>query len=547
MESFRQAVTHPKADEFIALHSALIDAGRAEGDVEHYIRNLNQRVEKWMLLFEGILYDYPEAIANLLGRELGEAAVVESDEKSSPVEETAESVPEERVSEPAASESEIIETLAEKAQELAKIKAKDETVLQEERERRKLLQDYILNEVRNCREELIGFVNTLFSNPEEKDSRIQLLDYLKDLKDLGQIHSYAGLELTAENFTKLFTRAFKEQLPIPEECTGQINTHFDLIDEYIRASIVEDDPRFVSRLSENLTNFGHMFRKAEPLTLEEDDILKDTFQEIITRKGNVLKKIMTGKLPAELTERDYETMYNAVENIAFWSEILHLNSARKVMEQLKELLSVQNRPLLSEENWETIKDSIGMLGENFISRSGDDWEHISSQLEGALKSLEEVEVSRARPAYEDVIVHLIARFERELQRDDVDISGDILEKMPAFFKQIELNSLLMRDVNIARACQNASIRVRQLDKDRIESTPDLKEELLGLFQNVRSNLSGLTEHLNKFSQYFFELNLRFKAESPETTPEPGPGEVPESEKEQAEKTVTAGEEVTEGM
>ena len=101
---------------------------------------------------------------------------------------------------------------------------------------------------------------------------------------------------------------------------------------------------------------------------------------------------------------------------------------------------------------------------------------------------------------------LIQKLENNLQSGNVSLNQFFSEQMVPFFKQLELNSILIKDVAVARACQKASIRLRQFVKNLNQTEIDEKENVLQLLESLKSNTSNLIDPLNDFTQYFSELN-----------------------------------------
>jgi chemotaxis protein histidine kinase CheA/CheY-like chemotaxis protein len=533
VEILKSKISDTSVSEFSNLHSALIDPTKENGHIDVYIDSFENRLSKWIQIFERIVTKFEAEISDTLQQEKEKIEIPGAAVEVPPLEQQFETKAEEDV--PRGKESppksgEDLEELVEQVEDLKKIRKKSGILGEEEIQRRQLLQDYILGEIEESRNSISFSLENIRSKGVNQESRDVILNSLKDLKNLGQIHNYAGIELFAKNLINIFNKIFEENKPISGDSQTNLNKIFELLPNYIENSLKEDNLESVTSITKELSEFTKSFVGDELLSIEQKEDLSGTFQDIIARRSKVLKAKLTEKPLAEIGESELQSISTTLNNVIFWSDMLKLKPAVICLEYLKELLLTSKRTELNYQNMMPIESCLELMSTKFATAPAERWQEISDGLSELIASLGQVTVQEAEVAFWDVVRRKSVLMSRTFHSQEPEYPVNFLDDVRRFFLHLASNTRLMNKNDLTQLSETICEKLFSFITDSEEITNEQRQEINIQFDNFPEDSLQLEQWLNRFS------NMLHGTELPtiETEEEVEISEVTESETEESD-------------
>lgn len=504
-DELRQKISNPKVRAFAEVSSQLLNGSRRKEDLDRYISNFENEVERWATLFMEILQQNASELEEILQAQAAEEDGLEASitERSFDQVEP-ETVFEEEGSSEAADDLDHLLDRAQKQQQ----KYDSAAFSEEEIERRMLLQDYIIDEVLSCQEETRTLLTRLSGDNHDIQAENTLLENLKLFKDLGQIHSYQGIELVGKNLLKMFESIFRNEQEISEPMLQSVDGIFEALPEYVRSSVGGENQARLSRIEERLSEFRSAIGAEDQISLAHEETLKETFQEIISRKLEVVKKKLIDKTIPDWDENDQAELSSTLDNIIFWSNILKWNNVVVGVNLLRRLLLSSHRYSLGTAEIDTIRAFIKLMTKKYSGADEELWSSATADLQRILASREAVSVSEALPALEEVTIAHIRRILSQINSQQTSVSELFRKTLPHFFSQLRLNSILVGNEDLENSSDEILQALGQLTTEALSieesELPRLERVLEGMLKNLRDASHPID--LSDFSAYLANLS-----------------------------------------
>ncbi|NOX38343.1 MAG: response regulator [Calditrichaeota bacterium] len=416
----------------------VIDSG------ENYLAALTKKIEEWIRLGQAIHTADAEAIRRIVSGEAVEPAPSGVNGEKT-FEELFEEVPgaapeAEAVAGEREEVTEELTELAEKARELEEKKKQPAQPTADEIRRRKLLRDYVVSEVKGYKEEIGSLIDQLLEKERDEKFLNYLFDSLKSLKDVGKIHNYPGIELVADRLLHVFEVSEK----IPASVKKWVNQLFDELPAYIDAHLSGQEADSMQKITKMLKKLESAFKLApEALPVRDDTTLGDAFQEILSRYSQRLLELFE-KSPLREWKRDDLRRVKAIfNNLEYWTGVLNLQDALRVIGQLKELLTSKVRKQLEEHQVAVVKDFLAFWQTDFISADASVWQDWARRLEAITSDVAAISVEGARDVLKDVLHKKLQRLKDELLQPETRPETFFQQRFRSFVDQLPWDARIL--------------------------------------------------------------------------------------------------------
>ena len=510
VELLKSKISDETVSEFSNIYNSLIDPSKENGHIDRYIDSFENRLSKWIQIFERIATRFEAEIGETMQQEIGEKIETAGvTEEISTLEDQFEAVAKEALIEkespPKAGED--LEQLVEQVEDLTKIRKKSGILSEEEIQRRQLLQDYVLGEIEESRNSISSSLENIRKTTVTQESLHAILNILKDLKNLGQIHNYAGIELFAKNLINIFNKIFSENKPISTDSLINLDKIFKLLPDYIENSMKEDNLESITGITKELSEFTKSFVGGELLSIEQKEDLSGTFQDIITRRSKVLKAKLTQRPLAEIGETELQSISTILNNVIFWSDMLKLRPAVNCLEYLKELLLTSKRTELNYQNIMPIESCLELMSTKFATAPNERWQEISNGLAKLISSLEEVRVQDAEVAFWDIVQRKSNLTRQLLLVPEPDFPVNFPEDLRRYFVHLASNTRLMNKEDLTLITEAICEKLDFFITEKEEITSKQRRELIDLFDDFPEDSSQLEPWINRFSNAIYAIGI----------------------------------------
>jgi len=499
-----ESIPNQKVSEFIDITHELFNDRDERSNVNAYIRDFEDTVAEWLTLFRDILLENEDQIKHILHPQ----DVEEIGSTEYPFERV-EKVPSEPDEEVKSYAQDDINVLVDRMGELAK-KPQEEGFSEEDKRRRTLLQDYIIGEINSYKAELHSLLQNLSEEKDDIPSENSLLESLKFFKDLGQIHSYMGIELVGKGLLKLFESAFRNDQPISQEMIENVDGIINMLPDYVRSSVSSEDMKYISELEKQLSDLGSLMGAEEQLSLEHSATLKETFNEIIARRIRIIERKLNEQSVRRWDENDVTEISSTLNNIIFWSNILKLNNVVNAVTILKQLLLTPVRQSLSSKNLTVVTEFIDFMVKEYSNTDEELWITATQRLDQVLTTLTSVTVNQAQSVFEEVTIKYIDQLLERINKPQIEAPEFFTEALPHFFGQLHSNASLLRNESLKNSARQIIGVLRNLQPycpsmDSNHAEP-LKDQFEGISKQLRA--SSYPVDFDDLINYLDELHIR---------------------------------------
>lgn len=499
-----ESIPGKKVSEFIDITHKLFNGRDEQGNIDAYIRDFENKVEKWSTLFKDILREHEDQIKQILHPQ-----EVEEIDSAASESERAEEVPSGPGEEIMSSSRDEIDDLVDRMGELEK-RSQEEKFSEEDRKRRSLLQDYIIGEVNSYKEELHSLLLALLEDKDDLTSENSLLESLKFFKDLGQIHSYSGIELVGKGLLKMFESVFRSNQPISQEMVDNVEEIINTLPAYVRSSVSSENIKYIADLEKRLSDLGSLMGAEEQLSLEHSATLKETFNEIIARRIKIIKRQLSEESVRQWKENDLSEISSTLNNIIFWSNILKLNNVVNAVNILKQLLLTPVRQSLTSKDLAAVNTFIDFMVKEYSSTDEDSWITATQRLDQVLTALTSVAVNEAQSAFEEVTIKHISQLLAGVKDPQINASDLFSEALPHFFHQLQSNASLLRNENLVNSSGQVIDSLKSLQPNRTAIESDEGERLRDHLEDLQRQFqdSSYPVDFEDLVNYLDDLHIR---------------------------------------
>ncbi len=504
----------------------VIDSG------ENYLAELSRRIEEWIRLGEAIHQADREAIQRVLTGEVPEIASgsVEAEPPFEELFDAAESAA--AAQEPPVPGGEEVTRelteLAEKARRLEEKKKSPPQSSEEEARRRQLLRDYVASEMNGYKEEIGTLIQRLVEQGRDEKLLNYLFDSLKSLKDIGKIHNYPGIELVADRLLQMFEAAEK----ISASARKTLTALFDELPAYIDANLSGQDAVSMQTITRTLKKLESALKLApDAVPVRDETTLGHAFQEILTRYGQRMLELLQNVPLRDWKREDLRRVKAIFNNLEYWTDVLNLHDALRVIRQLKGLMTTKTRKQLQDHQVEVLKEFLGFWQTDFVTADDSVWQDWSQRLEALTSELATVSVEGAREALQEVLIRKIRRLKREAAEWPAGFSAFLRERFRSFAGQLSWDARILDRDPLRRLAEAFNRKLATIGEEGPVSSP----EVLAAFQELMDRLAqavtdaGAEEAARKALDAFFQnwqpetvvsaAEPRTKTEAAPATPE----------------------------
>lgn len=487
-ENLGSRFSEDRMAEFLALHQEVQEAFR-NPEISKSMEEFEKNVESWAHLFRDFLTDHFDEAKAVFHPEKVETETIEQpfEELFEQTEDTIEFAPEEELEEPVSDE------LGQLAEELAHRKAAaTPTLSEEDKERRKFLRDYIINEVNSFADEVLGAVDQLIESPEDSQIIARLSESLKGLKDLGQIHAYPGIEKSADQLLQIFNQVQADRQPLTEAEKPVLESLFNLMPEYIDAAIAEKPDKSLKKIKSQISQLrAQLFIEENVIDIKSADTLEASFQDVVSRYAGIIEK----EIARGVNEVTPQALAPVFINLLYWSELLLQNNTHETVRCVQKLLTPENFERLSPEDKQLISDVVKSWESAYVSETPDTWENYHQQLNEMLLGLERagVGVDEALQAFKDVALRQLREFTNGLRSTTATLPEIVTDHLPGLFQGLQDNSFLIGNDSLEILFRMLDIKLKSFDLENIRQPQDFTDNLIRFLGELEAEIHSLPD------------------------------------------------------
>lgn len=488
---------------------SLIPADSSVFNANNFMNHFYRVASNFISDFNKRYGDYAEKLISLLGGEREGAAPEEI-----PMEEMFTSVEEggEKAGESGRADEGAEDEVAALASELAFKQPKSAEMTEEQKDRRRFLRDYVVGEIEAFRTELSEYIRAVVQNPTDSGSRSRLEESLRALKDLGQIHSYPGIENLGMSLLDMIHRQLEQKSGLPAEIEARVEEVFAVIPAYVDANLSGNDARELADITNRVERLKELLGGAETaFTLNDREAMLPAFQDVVLRVASHLRQQLSEAVP------DSDTIVAELENARYWAHLLNLEGGAESAELIRDVFAAPEANLSEEKTASVLNDALAFWEQKFSSASGDEWRELNGKLSNLLAREPEVSVAEAGEAYQEVCARLVDEFIGENLQGD--LSTDIWEKVTAILDQLEENSRLAGNGEFAYFCRHCRENFEAFEAVEPLRNITVKEAMSGFFGQLKGYFEEFpaVKEISGLETAFDELIA--KTSAPQAEPE----------------------------
>ena len=505
IEALSNTIDDPRISEFANLNTKIINK-EGEGDVKEFMGNFGGSVQQWAVLFKEILQDHPDAL-NAVFQPAAEMPSLETESQISATTEAESEQPfeqlfdqiEEEFKEPeaeTAESTENIEELVSGAEQLENRPRQQKTLSQDEIDRRKMLRDYVANEIASFTEEVMEMINQLADSPGNSEKATRLQDSLKSLKDIGQIHHYPAVEETADTLLQLFNQLQQQGQSFSKEDISSLEAIFAILPIYVDAAVENLDNNYHTEIHQELVELRSRLFQDEPVSgIKASETMEAAFQDVVRRYAVQINEF----LAASGNGASDQPLSPIFENLSYWSSLLVSQEATTTVGKVQQLTTGETLSKLSGAERQVVSDIVTSWESDFVNTSGELWHDYTTKLDELLQSLDGVGVTEAAEAYHQVCNLQLSQLTGELQSDVVSITDFLQVQLPNFLTNLQTNSALVKNDSIENLCQSLNNELSNVDIQALSQDTTAKDRLSHFLESLKANFSDASGALESDS------------------------------------------------
>lgn len=516
LDNLHNEIADPLVENFMSIHHVVQNGRDRVDDLDIYIQTFDRQLDTWARLFASILEQHSQKIERILG-EFKMPATPEYQEADKTLEEMFDRETEATTREKAEAEIEAgsLDELTERLKESDSQRQRRAPESPEEQQRRQILRDYVVQEVNGFREEILENYQKVVDDSKNQSHRMLLLDSLKSFKDLGQIHGYPGLEISAEYLLGLFQKYFKADKRISPRAKAVLEELFQAFPGYIDARLRGEDAAFFNSIEEILQKISlSLPEKEDVFDLHARDNLRAVFQEIVDRYSDLLLNKIQSKPLESWSEEQVFSILPVFENLKYWSNLLELSEAVAAVSSLERLITSMHRQALDDEVKQYVSEFIAGWKGNYVTLPAETWNAHTQKLSEFLARYQEVPVEEALSAFQEVTIRKLDEFIAALSEAPETTAELVTISLPSFFNQLKLNTQLIRHEALfllAQKCLNQLSEMGVSEKAIEEANGELFRDFLKIFKRSIAGLPGEADWQGLFERFASAIqSLRFR-------------------------------------
>lgn len=507
-------VATDQMENFLRLHYQLADVKGSENAAQ-IMSDFPGLLQQWAESFSELLLNHPQEIRRALGEDIGivEEAVDAEPSFEAMFEQAAAEIEEESVSAEAKEADEAhlsdIDEIVERVGAAESQRHKVSELSEEDLERRKFLRDYIVGEIKSFHGEISNILQQLRKHPEASELFESLEENLKSLKDLGQIHTYPAVEVSAEVMLYAIHNAQASGKPLAEDFEETIAPVFEYLPQYVEESAESGqdiDMVGLQAMLEAIRQSGASDEDeiAAPAEVEIGNpaLMAQAFQPVVSVACDTILQA----LDAPTRNGQFDRLPGICENLLFWSGKLGITAAERPLSALRNLLAADH----GETGHQALRSQLAPILDNwrsaFVLLDESDWAQQADVIEAIADASDDaVSVEDSAAALREVIaarIQALHQLSEDYRDQPQDFINDHLQP---------LLRVMQSDAEMVGYEQLSTLAVQSLETiERQTSTPDMP--------GMQKYLNDLHEQLTTENQFEISEMLGYLQPSEE---EPG--------------------------
>lgn len=437
-----------------------------KNQLENYIGEFDHHIEQ---LCETIDHLYNNNLPDLQAFSRGDLPAVEVE------------ISEEQSVTPDFPEMEVTETTPE-------LKISDTELTEEDKNLRWLLRDYITHEIEELTREISAQFQKLQAKSPNEDAQSIILDNIKVLKDLGQIHKYTQIESASLEISKILKPAFTSGSAVPSPAIDIIEKIFSDFNKYIDAVLQNRDQDLTASINNSLQKLSGVFLPSltveQGISFEMRFDIEPVFNEVNKRYVKRLEINFNNISKNPDDDSLKEMMIYDLSHLRYWYNLLGLKGAENLLEVFVNWLQNSEKREKLINKYAEIDNSLRALTEALFSTSFDKWTGYLEKLTLTGKEPVPVDINKAIKAFAEVTNRQLEKAVNTLNDENSEVTLVIKNQFIPLFRRIEENSLLINNQSLADFC-NQTLDIFQ----------SLSGEGLDKFDLIRSKLSKTMHNL----------------------------------------------------
>ncbi|MFZ0391880.1 MAG: response regulator [Calditrichia bacterium] len=387
---------------------------------------------------------------------------------------------------------------------------------EEDHHLRKLLRDYLIHEIQELNGEMMRRLHQLHHNPADRESAGQVLDSLKILKDLGQIHKYPAMEKFAGHLQLALENYFQEGRRIGKSVPKQLAPVGKSFENYVDAVLQNREAEGRRQLEENVEAFlsSLMQEESAPETFGWQESLQPVFAEVNRRYIDELSRKIEeiySEHPAPQLEQEIDEL---LQHLKYWYEMWQFEGPVLLLNALQALPQKSSAALPEKP---VALAALTLLKDELFSTSGQRWQEVAENLQIAAEK--RVNIGGALDAFKTVNIRRMHLLQSQLKNTDQSFQTVLRNKFIPAFQQLGENSSLLKNEDLQLLCNyflTKNILLQNLPEELLDES---RRELSAQIDRIIEVIEALPQSLqiNKIVQNFDDLfdQLLDKAEASE--------------------------------
>ncbi|RQW07944.1 MAG: hypothetical protein EH225_00930, partial [Calditrichaeota bacterium] len=396
-------------------------------------------------------------------------------------------------------EEERVELLTDAVQKEVQPEKLETEISEEEYNLRYLLRDYMNNEIEILGREVIVHLDRRINDSQDTEADSVVLENLKVLKDLGQIHKYSRIESASAEMLSLFRKFFKKKQPVPTKASELFQQLLACFPDYIDGILNHNPEEAITDINRLCSEISDILEQELPaekqITLTEKDIIQTPFMEVNRLFLDRLKQNF--RAPDEKIADDNlrSSMINDIMHLHFWYGLLKVPGAQNILEVLRNWLSNPKQHDKIKSKSDQIGSLLSVLSTDLFMVDPEGWTEFLEILTLPGRPTEGMKIEKSIPAFRDVTLRHLEAIEHELDRDDLNFSR-LNETIIPYCEQIDKNSLLIDWHALSEFSREVRNSLQNMTPPADQQMPEFRNRLSHLFQDIGKAIRRMPEKTN---------------------------------------------------
>jgi chemotaxis protein histidine kinase CheA/ActR/RegA family two-component response regulator len=379
---------------------------------------------------------------------------------------------------------EIIESVGEKGKEPG-VTAE---LTEEDKNLRFLLRDYLVNEIGVLTDEIVKEINVLIHNRGNDEAESILLENLKVLKDLGQIHKYPLIENTSTELLNYFRKISKTDQPFPGSLVQplqQLLNHYSVYIDGVLNENEEESVRFITSMKDSILKTDATEITVEiPVKIQDKSKFQPAFLEVHERWVKRLKTHFSTLLEDISNDSLRQEMIEDIGQLNFWYDVFKISGAQDLLEVFRNWLSNPNKSEKLVSKSQSIFTILDDLVPGLFQTTRDQWTEYLEKLTLSEPVSAGLDINRSDQAFQDVTRRYIGTMTAALEREELGFEKLRDDYLIPSLVQIRDNSKLVKNEGLAQISEYLKENLLSLQSVEEEKLVDLREQLGMVFSEL---------------------------------------------------------------